>query len=150
MERDKTKVGRDKATWHVISTTHILVILTWYLLVYTSIKLGYVLKRYGYQPKIISEIFEMVELSEIWPGWGCCGPGGGGLRWTEGILKAVVEGASVKGMPTELVADRGIPNAGTRLSLPGVAGSPLGAEPGVAGAAPVRGISEGPSVAGDD
>jgi hypothetical protein len=132
------------------NTPHILVILTGIYSYTASIKLGYVLKRYGYQPKIISEIFEMVEFSEIWPGWGCCGPGGGGLRWTEGVLKAVVEGASVKGMPTELVADRGIPNAGTRLSLPGVAGSPLGAEPGVAGAAPVRGISEGTSAPGDD
>ena len=71
------------------------------------------------------------------------------MRWEEGVLKAVAEGARVKGMPKELAVARGIPNAGTKLSLPGVAGSTLGGEPGVA-AALGRGISNGASMAGED
>lgn len=52
-------------------------------------------------------------------------------------------------MPKELVAARGTPNAGTKLSLPGVAGSAFAGEPEVA-ATPGRGISDGASVAGED
>ena len=87
----------------------------------------------------MSESLERVEPSWETAGcWGALGAGAGFLA--EGGLNAALAGASVRGIPNELLAERARGNEGTRASFPGVDVGAVGGEPGIAGVGPLERI----------